>query len=118
MEAGPTLLRIQETISFSVLPPVNSCFCPFLQTFIFRLILEEEKSGEASNSVFLCLLLLLSGVDFGEIVGRVVFLQLLGCFGVLRGEGLAVTTEHVLHFKRYGLTTRERRIQRGGTRGS
>lgn len=30
LEGGPTFLRIQLTISFSVLPPLYSVFCPFL----------------------------------------------------------------------------------------
>jgi len=48
-------------------------------------LLEEEESGESANAESLSELLLFSGVDLGEVVGRLILGKSLSGLGVLRG---------------------------------
>jgi len=48
-------------------------------------LLEEEESGESANTESLSELLLFSGVDLGEVVGRLILGKSLSGLGVLRG---------------------------------
>jgi len=48
-------------------------------------LLEEEESGESANAESLSELLLFSGVDLGEVVGRFILGKSLSGLGVLRG---------------------------------
>jgi hypothetical protein len=93
---------------------VFNCF------IIVYYLLEELQGGETLDSESLCNLLLLSSVNLGKRVGRVVFGKGLGSLGVLGGEFLAVATKVVsvregpLIERIFGLllTTRGRRTLR------
>jgi hypothetical protein len=62
----------------------------------YYLLLEEEESGEALNAESLGNLLLLSSVNLGEVIGRIILGESLGGLSVLGGQLLAVTTISIM----------------------
>ena len=71
-------MRIQLTISLSVLPPLYSCFYPFLLVALKDMLnnklylLEEKESWESSDSESFSQLFVFSGVNLSNVIGRVV----------------------------------------------